>query len=88
VIYSRGEDVAVVIHYIGDAERDAEELADGLIEHAGRAMGAGAAVESGGGLLYDQGDLYVFIDRVEDELFFIAATDKTAGADLRIQLGL
>jgi hypothetical protein len=88
VIYSRGEDVAVIIHYIGDAERDAEELADAFIIHARTAMDAGAVVESGGGLLYDQGDRYVFIDRVEDELFFIAATDKTAGADLRIQLGL
>jgi hypothetical protein len=88
VIYSRGEDVAVVIHYIGDAERDAEELADAFIAHAGAAMDAGAVVESGGGLLYDQGDIYVFIDRVDDELFLIAAADKAAGADLRGQLGL
>lgn len=87
-VYSRGDDVAVVVHYIGDAERDAEELADALIAHAGSAMGAGAVVESGGGLLYDQGDIYVFIDRVGDELFLVASTDKGAGADLRGQLGL
>lgn len=87
-IYNRGDDVAIVIHYIGDAERDAEELADALIAHAGGAMGGGSPVESGDGLLYDQGDVYIFIDRVEDELFFIASTDKAAGATLRSQLGL
>ena len=87
-VYSRGQDVAVVIHYIGDAERDAEELADAFIVHGRNAMAGGAAVESGGGLLYDQGDKYIFIDRVEDELFFIAATDKAVGAELRLQLGI
>ncbi len=87
-VYSRGEDVAVVIHYIGDAERDAEELADAFIVHGRTAMAGGTAVESGGGQLYDQGDKYIFIDRVGDELFFIAATDKAAGNELRLQLGL
>ena len=87
-VYTRGEDMAVVMHYIGDSERDAEELADGLIVHGRTAMAGGAAVESGGGLLYDQAGKYIFIDRIEDELFFIASTDKAAGNELRVQLGL
>jgi hypothetical protein len=87
-VYTRGEDVAVVMHYIGDSERDAEELADGLIVHGRTAMAGGAAVESGGGLLYDQAGKYIFIDRVGDELFFIASTDLDAGHELRVQLGL
>lgn len=87
-VYSSGDDVAVVIHYIGDSERDAEELADGLIVHGRTAMAGGTAVESGGGLLYDQAGKYIFIDRVEDELFFIASTDLEAGRELRVQLGL
>ena len=87
-VYARGDDVAVVLHYIGDAERDAEELADAFIAHIGASMNAGAPTESGGGLLYDQGSDYVFLDRVDDQVFFIASTDKGAGADLRAQLGL
>ncbi len=87
-VYSRGEDVAFVIHYVGDAERDAEELADAFIAHITGAMEGGAAVESGGGLLYDQAEIYAFVDRVDDEVFFIASTSKAAGADLRAQLGL
>ena len=87
-VYARGDDVAIVLHYIGDAERDAEELADAFIAHIGTSMNAGLPVESGGGLLYDQGSDYVFLDRVDDQVFFIASTDKSAGADLRAQLGL
>ena len=87
-VYARGDDVAVVLHYIGDAERDAEELADAFIAHIRTSMNAGSPVESGGGLLYEQGSDYVFLDRVEDQVFLIASTDKVAGADLRAQLGL
>jgi hypothetical protein len=87
-VYARGDDVAIVLHYIGDAERDAEELADAFIAHIGTSMNAGLPVDSGGGLLYDQGSDYVFLDRVDDQVFFIASTDKGAGADLRAQLGL
>jgi hypothetical protein len=84
----KGEDVAFVMRYIGDAERDAEEVANALIDHVGISMGGGPAAESAGGLLYDQADIYAFIDRIDDEVFFIASTDKAAGADLREQLGL
>ena len=87
-VFALGDDVGLVMHYVGDAESDAEELADALIAHARDTMNAGAAVESEGGLLYDTNGIYVFIDRVEDELFFVASTDLTAGASLRTQLGL
>ena len=50
-------------------------------------MATGSAVESGGGLLFDD-EVYVFIDRIDDELFFVASTDGIAGAELRAQLGL
>jgi hypothetical protein len=87
-VYSRDEDVAVVLHYIGDSERDAEEITNAFIAHIRISMNAGPAVESGDGLLYDQAKIYVFLDRVADEMFLVASTDKTAGADLRAQLGL
>jgi hypothetical protein len=86
VAFARGDDIAFAMHYEGDTVADAEEVADGLIALARGAMGAGAPAESGGGLLFS--DPYVFIDRVEDELFFIASTDAAAGADLRTHLGL
>ncbi len=86
-IFSRGEDVAFVMHYAGDSEADAEDLANGLIVHARNRMATGSAVESGGGLLFDD-EVYVFIDRIDDELFFVASTDGIAGAELRAQLGL
>ena len=87
-VFSRGDDVAFVMTYIGDAERDAEELANALIAHIDTSMGGGPAAESGGGFLYDQAGIYVFLDRVDDQVFWIASTNKPAGADLRDQLGL
>jgi hypothetical protein len=51
-------------------------------------MGAGPAVESGGGLLFESGPTYVFIDRVDEKIFFIASTDHAAGASLREQMGV
>jgi hypothetical protein len=87
-VFTNGDDVAMAMAYLGDSQRDAEELADALIAHIRDAMGAGAAEESGGGLLYRQGDVYVFLDRVDDALYWIVSTDKSAGEDLRSQLGL
>jgi len=86
--FSRGEDVAMAMAYVGDSERDAEELADALIAHIRDGMNAGPAEESGGGLLYRQGQIYSFIDRVGDALYWIVSTDAAAGDSLRTQLGL
>jgi hypothetical protein len=87
-ILTDGTEIAFVLHYVGDSESDTEDLTNGLIAHARSRMDTGESVEDGGGLLFDQGEVYVFVDRVEDELFFIAATDAAAGAGLRAQLGL
>jgi len=87
-ILTDGDEVALVLSYVGDSESDAEDLTNGLIAHTRAQMNVGESVEDGGGLLFDQGEVYVFIDRVEDEIFYIAATDAAAGADLRTQLGL
>ena len=87
-VLTDGTEVAFVLSYVGDSESDAEDLTDGLIDHTRAQMNVGESVEDGGGLLFDQGEVYVFIDRVEDEIFYIAATDAAAGADLRTQLGL
>ena len=41
--FTRGDDVAMVMSYIGDSERDAEELANALIAHIRDDMDAGPA---------------------------------------------
>ncbi len=87
-VFSRGGDVAMAMSYIGDSERDAEELANGLIVHLRDSMDAGPAEESAGGLLYRQGGVYSFIDRIDDAIYWIVSTDKSAGEDLRLQLGI
>ena len=51
-------------------------------------MGATNGQESLGGLLYDGGNPYVFIDRIDDKVIFIASTDLGAVELLREQLGV
>ncbi|MFV9672868.1 MAG: hypothetical protein ACNYZH_06540 [Acidimicrobiia bacterium] len=87
-VFSRGGDVAMALSYIGDSERDAEELANALIAHIRDSMDAGPAEESAGGLLYRQGRVYSFIDRIDDALYWIVSTDASAGESLRSHLGV
>ena len=87
-VQALGDDVAMVMSYIGDSERDAEELANALIAHIRDDMDAGPAEESADGLLYRQGNIYSFIDRIGDGIYWIVSTDKTAGEDIRQQLGI
>ena len=87
-VFTRGDDVAMAMSYIGDSERDAEELANALIAHVRDDMDSGPAEESAGGLLYRQGNVYSFIDRIGDGIYWIVSTDKTAGEDMRQQLGI
>jgi hypothetical protein len=86
--FLRGADTSIAWVYEGETIEDAEDLANGLVAHIRGTMDAGPAVESGGGLLYDSGPTYVFIDRAEDKIYFIASTDHEAGASLRDQLGV
>jgi hypothetical protein len=86
--FLRGEDAAIAWVYDGETVEDAEDLANGLITHIRTAMNAGEGVESGGGLLFDTGSTYVFIDRVDEKIYFIASTDAAAGESLRDQLSL
>ena len=87
-VFTRGDDVAMVMSYIGDSERDAEELVNALVAHIRDDMDSGPAEESAGGLLYRQGNVYSFIDRIGDGIYWIVSTDKSAGEDIRQQLGI
>jgi hypothetical protein len=87
-LFTRGDDAAMAWVYLGETEQDAEDLSDALILHVRGGMGASGGQESGGGLLFDGGDPWVFVDRVGDLIYMVASTDPAAGADLREQLGL
>lgn len=86
--FTRGEDAAFVWSYVAESEADAEDLTNALITHARDVMGATGAVESAGGLAFEGGSPYVFIDRIDAGIFFIAATDPAAVTDARSQLGI
>ena len=86
--FTRGDDSAFAWTYQGETETDAEDLTNALIAHITDVMGATNAQESLGGLLYDGGSPYVFIDRIDDKVVWIVATDLTALESLREQLGV
>ena len=86
--FLRDADSAIAWVYEGETVEDAEDLANGLIAHIRGTMDAGDSVESAGGLLFSTGQTYVFIDRVEEKIYFVASTDHDAGASLRAQLNL
>lgn len=87
-LFLNGDQTAFVWSYLAESVPDAEDLSNALIAHARDTMGARGAEESGGGLSFGGGSPYVFIDRVDEAIFFIASTDATAVDDLRAQLGL
>ncbi|MFO7700122.1 MAG: hypothetical protein R6W79_05920 [Acidimicrobiia bacterium] len=86
--FTRDGDAAFVWSYVAESVADAEDLTNALITHARDAMGATGAVESAGGLLFEGASPFVFIDRIDDGIFFIAATDSAAVTDARSQLGI
>jgi hypothetical protein len=86
--FLNGDQSALVWSYLAESVPDAEDLSNALIAHARDTMGATGAEESGGGLSFGGGSPYVFIDRVDEAIFFIASTDATAVDDVRAQLGL
>ncbi len=87
-LFTRDDDTAFVWSYLAESVEDAEELTNALIVHTRDQMGASGATESGGGLLFDGGAPTVFIDRIDEAIFFIASTDPAAVADARQQLGI
>lgn len=87
-VFVNGDDAAFVWHWVAETEEDAEDFTNALIAHARDAMGAGGAAESGGGLEFGAGNPYVFIDRIDGEVWFVASTSTSVGKSLRSQLNL
>ncbi|MEN8238876.1 MAG: hypothetical protein ABFR53_06690 [Actinomycetota bacterium] len=86
--FTQGAESAIAWSYQGETETDAEDLTDALISHITDVMGATNGRESLGGLLYDGASPFVFIDRIDAAVVFIAATDLGALESLRAQLGV
>lgn len=85
-VMAGGSDVAFILRYRGDTEDDAIEVAEAMIAAARTRMGAGDGLESGGGVEFDADGPYVFVDRVDDGLVLIVATDSRAGRTIREQV--
>jgi hypothetical protein len=80
------DDVAFVYAYEADRQQDAIEVAQAFLELAETGMGLGGGIESGGGVLFENGEGYAFVDRVDSALIFVAASDPTVGALIRDQV--
>lgn len=85
--FIQGDDAAFAWVYSGDSVLDAEELFDALILHIDVSMDAGEPQDSDGGFLFDEGETYVFIERVDEKIYFVASTAPDARDSLRQQLG-
>ena len=68
------------------SDDDAIEVVTGLIAHARQVLEAGDGVEAAGGLLWDNDEYYVFLDRVGDGLMYVLATDRELGRAVRSQV--
>ncbi|NNF68209.1 MAG: hypothetical protein HKN01_00440 [Acidimicrobiia bacterium] len=86
-VLTSGDDVAFVLGYQGETERDAIELTQAMIDHIRGAMDVGDGVGEGGGLLFEGPAGYAFLDREGDALTFIASTSVSAGEAIRSSLG-
>jgi hypothetical protein len=87
-LFTRGDDTTFVWSYLAESVEDAEELTNALITHARDAMGATGGIEDAGGLLFSGSAPVVFIDRIDESIYFIVSTDAAAVAQARTQLGI
>lgn len=81
-----GDEMVFVYIYGGDTDTDAIEVAQALLALARGPLAAGDGIDSGGGVLWDGPERYVYVDRIGDGLMFIVATDSAAGAAARGQI--
>ncbi|MFQ5517516.1 MAG: hypothetical protein ACE5E8_08060 [Acidimicrobiia bacterium] len=85
-IYRRDSDVAFVLLSQMVDEDNAVELAQALLVMARNQMGAGQGVDRAGGVEFP-GAPYAFVDRVGDQVVFVASSDSDAGVSLRLLVG-
>jgi len=74
--------VVFAYYYVGDTEQDTIEVTEALIRHASAAMSLGEPVGDGFGVTWEVDGIFAAVDRRDDALVFIAATDATAGRSI------
>lgn len=80
-LFSSATEVAFAYRYQGDTPRDAEELADALVDAVAEGMAVGNG-QVGEDSTTFSGDDYAFVQRVGADVLFVAASDPTAGTAL------
>jgi hypothetical protein len=85
LVLENGSDIAFALRYRGDTEDNTIEVVEGLLLAATQRMRAGDGVETAGGIEYASSTPYVWVDRVNDGVLFIVATDTSTGRAIRDQ---
>lgn len=81
-----GENVTMVIEYVGDTSNDAGELFDALNAYVASAMSVGKPNRAGDATTFSGAD-YAFVDRSGANVVFVAAGDPAVGAAVVAELG-
>ncbi len=85
--YGNGSEVGIAVKMEMTSEEDAIEVALAVIEHARTTLDAGDGIDLDGGILFDEGGPYLFIDRIDDEINLVVASSRPLGSALRALLG-
>jgi hypothetical protein len=69
-----------------ESDNDAIEVVEALIAHARTVLELGDGEESGGGLLWETANAYLFVDRAGDGLAYVVSDSPALGAAARDQV--
>ncbi len=83
-VWTRREDLALSSLFVMDSRQDAIELRDGLSHWALNAFALAAGRSDHKGVVFE-GDGYVYVAQVDDEVLFVASPDRTLGEKVREQ---
>ena len=86
LVFSDGEDIALVVDYLGDTAADADEMRSALVEYIREAMEAGEPTVTGDGVEFS-GATYAWLGGEGQALTLIAASDVEVGRGLRASQG-
>lgn len=86
LVFSDGEDIALVVTYLGDTMADADEMRAALVEYIREAMDAGEPTFAADGVEFS-GAAYAWLGGEGEALTLIAASDVEVGRGLRASRG-
>lgn len=86
LVFGDGEDIALVVDYLGDTVADTDEMRAALVEYISDAMDAGGPTVTDDGVEFS-GANYAWLGGEGEALTLVAATDVEVGRGLRASLG-